>query len=1578
MSKRKLTRNVNAFLATSLVASVVIPTTIPVVHAEESAEVTNLNISNNEKEIVSNSKISSESQSISTEDTVKIEEQVESAEFISVADAIANNSGIATVRGYIVGTAISGTKYDQEAPFDSNTNLGLADDPNETDPAKILPVQLTKGEIREVLNLKENPEYFQIEVTITGSLEPYFSVPGLKSPSTYSIVGQEPEPEVPETPLETISILEARTLGSGEVKVKGTVTAKLKNTLHIQDSTGAIAIYPSSINAQIGDEIIITGTLDDYNGLLQLQNPTIAENIGQVTVPAPLYITGAELNEENESKLVTVENVTLESVNGSSWKNYTATDGTQFTVRDELGTLDLSVGTTYESITGIVQEFNGVFQIIPRNQADILEDSSVVQAVTANPAPGLIPTGTEVTLSTLTDGADIYFTIDGSDPTEEGQLYDEPVVVNDDMNIKAVAIKEGLTSSQVTEFTYTVYNQEEGMQIHDIQGESHNSSLDGTQVQNIQGIVTYQYELGGNHYFHIQTPDDLVDGNPNTSEGIVVFTGNQKASIQVGNLVSVTGTVDEYHIDGYYDTKQDTDLSVTQINARNDRGGKIEVLENNVALPEPVVINASNLPSEVIDNDGFVEFDPQEDAIDFWESLEGMRVEVGTVKAVAPQEHGDLITVLEDRVTDTINGGVLLKEDNANADRIQFKLYDNDAARDFEVATGDKFEGPIQGVVNYGFQNYKIYADYEDMKAKHVVGAAEPETTTIVKDDNKLTIASYNLENFSNNTSETSNDKAQKLARAFVTDMQSPDIIGVTEVQDNNGQDSGNAEASESYERLIQAIEDAGGPRYEYLNIDPIVNEDGGAPNANIRVGFLYNPDRVSLPEGIQAGNATTAVGYEDGQLTHNPGRIDPDNDAFYDSRKPLAAQFNFQGEEVIVIANHWNSKSGDTPLFGSTQPPVYGSEEQRHKIANVVYSFIEDIKTKNPDANIVSVGDFNDFQFSETLKIQEGELMTNMINHVEESDRYTYLYQGNSQVLDHILVSNNLVDNTEIDILHINADFTDMAGRASDHDPVMVQIDLKAKEVPAVEQTFNLQNYDTNQLIINKPSVALKLDNESEIPEGILFTGDYAEIEGNGFANTTLTIRPDNEGTVIDLKGTLVKEIIVEGPYNVQFDNQADGQIIDQINDSFKFTILSDTHFYDKSLGTTGEALENYLANDRKLLIESEEILEAAVQEIKFNDSEVVLISGDLTKDGELIGHQNVAKILEELEAAGKKVYVTHGNHDINNPHAVKFVDGVTEAVDTVTVKEYKELYNDFGYGEAIAQDPNSLSYVVQPKKGVRIIVMDSALYENNFEIGRPETDGEFSDERLTWILDQIKAAKENGDFVFGMTHHGIIQHFGVQDQIFPQYVINNWENVSTKLADAGLNIVFTGHFHAQDAVKKTTESGNVIYDIETGSLVTYPAPYRVVEIANGIVKVDTETVDKIAFDTNGKPFPEYAEEFLVKGMETLVPSTLAQLLESQGLPPELAEQQAQAFTNMPVVPEVDPSITLGDIITDALVQHYTGDEKANPITEGVVNGLQNSEDPMQRFLGNALFTLYNDDTTDNQFEINLNSLNK
>lgn len=941
-------------------------------------------------------------------------------------------------------------------------------------------------------------------------------------------------PVDPEEPAELVSIADARSISLGEtVSIKGIVTAELKNTLQVQDATGGIAVRPTSLDMSLGDEVTLTGTLSDYRGLLQLDRATIVEKTENMGVPTPKVVTGEDVTEEYESQLVTTQNVEIIAVQeGDSWANYTATDGAnEFIVRDENNNLDLAIGNIYESITGIVQQFNDVYQVIPRSLQDIVMDSSMIQPIFANPGSGTFVGSTTITLSTNTSNAKILYTLDGTNPTENGLVYDAPIEITENTTLKAIIKTEEDQIGDVETFEYTITD---ALQIHDIQGDDHESPFDGQTVENLEGIVTYSFALNGSHYYHIQTPDELVDDNPNTSEGIILYSGKNAWPIEVGDLVAVTGEVSEYAIDGFSD-RQQTDLKSTQINVRNDRG-KVTVIEKNVELPEPININKSNLPTEHIDNDGLTEFNPEEDAIDFWESLEGMRVEVGNVKAVAPQEHGDLITVLESRKTNTLNGGVLLEEDNQNPDRIQFRMEPNRPARDFEVATGDRFEGPIEGVVGYSYQNYKIYVSLDVMKEAHVEGKAEPETTTIEKAEDKLTIASYNLENFSNNTSETSADKAQKLARAFAIDMKSPDIIGVTEVQDNNGQDAGGPEANESYERLIAEIEDAGGVKYEYVNIDPAYNKDGGAPNANIRVGILYNPKRVTLTEGIKAGDATTAVGYENGKLTHNPGRIDPTNEAFEDSRKPLAAQFDFQGESVVVIVNHWNSKSGDTPLFGSTQPPQLSSEGQRREIANVVYDFVENIKSKNPDANIVSVGDFNDFQFSNPLKIHEGEFMTNMINKVEESDRYTYLYQGNSQVLDHILVSNHLVNQTEIDILHINADFTDMAGRASDHDPVLIQTTLKKSDEDDQEiedeskynKVYDLVGFNKKKLVIGPDNTLIKMDETSSITDGI-YLKKNATLKGEGLKNTKVVISSSKKGAIVDFTGTEVKEVVIQ-----------------------------------------------------------------------------------------------------------------------------------------------------------------------------------------------------------------------------------------------------------------------------------------------------------------------------------------------------------------------------------------------------------------------------------------------------------------
>ncbi|WP_214801734.1 chitobiase/beta-hexosaminidase C-terminal domain-containing protein [Exiguobacterium sp. s194] len=923
------------------------------------------------------------------------------------------------------------------------------------------------------------------------------------------------EPPAPVTP---ISISDARSKAEGEtVTIKGVVTAKLANTISIQDATGGLSVRPTSLAVNVGDEVVVTGAIGSYRELLQL-NSAVVVSKQAASVPAAQVLTGEQINEDVESELVTVKNVKL----SGSGQNLTATDGTkEFVVRDERGILDLQTDVNYSSITGIVQQFDNTYQIIPRDVSDAVIDASVLRPATAKPGAGTFVGPQDVTLSTTTAGADIYYTLDGSDPKVNGTLYTSPVRIEETKTLK-VAVKSGDAFSAVTTFDYKITDK---IRIHDIQGASHTSPMNGQTVEGVEGVVTYSFVSMGTTYYYIQTPDTEADQDARTSEGIILYGGRSIAGIQVGDLVNVKGLVSEYAIEGYSD-RQQTDMKMTQIDTRN---GSVNVVKSGVTLPTPVKIDASNLPTEFIDSDALAVFNPDKDAIDFWESLEGMRVETGNLKSVSPQQNGDLVTVLEATPTETFNGGILLKKDDANPERIQFRLEPNADARDFDVATGDRFNGPIVGVVGYSYGNYKIQAGLDEMKAAFVKGDAKRETTFIEAEEDKLTIASYNLENFSNNVKETSDEKALKLAKAFVEELNSPDIIGVTEVQDNNGEGTGDSAADQSYQRLIDNIVSIGGKSYKYVNIDPEYNKDGGAPNANIRVGFLYDPERVSLTEGIPAGDATTAVGYENGKLTHNPGRIDPLNPAFNSSRKPLAAQFDFQGENVVVIANHWNSKGGDTGFFGSKQPVVLGSEIQRKQIAQIVHDFVADVKTDNPDANVVALGDFNDFEFSDAMQIFKGDLMTNMVEKVPAVDRYSYVYQGNSQVLDHILVSNRLAATTEIDMIHVNADFTEMSGRASDHDPVLAQIDLTPE--PEVELTrYTVENNKAARLVLQDDFIGVTIGKGTNFKNGIFVRGAYTELTGDPLKNIVVQVKPKEAGAIIDFDGATVKEVIVDG----------------------------------------------------------------------------------------------------------------------------------------------------------------------------------------------------------------------------------------------------------------------------------------------------------------------------------------------------------------------------------------------------------------------------------------------------------------
>src|SRR5699024_3810357 len=575
-------------------------------------------------------------------------------------------------------------------------------------------------------------------------------------------------------------------------------------------------------------------------------------------------------------------------------------------------------------------------------QADITKESdNFTHTVYFSPHAAFIPTGTNITLNTDTDNAQIYYTTDGSDPAKHGELYTGPIRIDTDVTIKAIAQTDELTSNVVTAHSYTVYEEKDVTRIHHIQGEGYESPMLDYLVREIEGIVTYKYTNHDGHFFHFQTPEEHYDGNSKTSEGILVHT-EQADTINVGDLVKVTGTVEDYN-SNRRSGRDETDLSVTQINALHNHGGKIVVKETGVDLPNPVRITSSHIPEKLLSETGFDEFNPKKYALDYWQSIEGMRVEIPSSRAIAPQENADLSVVTEEYETgwNTINGGLRLTKNGPSTQTIQYKLFPNELAQDFTVKTGDKFTEPVTGVVNYELSRYKVYADLNDLNTGLKPGEIKPRKTNINKDEDKLTIASYNMEFFSSDLA-----KAKSLARAFVSDMGSPDIIELTGIHEDQNYDSKEEDTPERYLRLIQEIEAAGGPTYDYINLDSKYSTVNRFSSGNSQIGFLYNGQRVSLAESQEEFSETQQdTVYENEQLTLNPGHIAPTNDVFEQTPPPLAVQFKFQDESILVIATQFNSKLEDDLVFGKSQSQVRGSESKRIKMAQIINNFVKDIE---------------------------------------------------------------------------------------------------------------------------------------------------------------------------------------------------------------------------------------------------------------------------------------------------------------------------------------------------------------------------------------------------------------------------------------------------------------------------------------------------------------------------------------------------------------------------------------------------------------------------------------------------------
>lgn len=390
--------------------------------------------------------------------------------------------------------------------------------------------------------------------------------------------------------------------------------------------------------------------------------------------------------------------------------------------------------------------------------------------------------------------------------------------------------------------------------------------------------------------------------------------------------------------------------------------------------------------------------------------------------------------------------------------------------------------------------------------------------------------------------------------------------------------------------------------------------------------------------------------------------------------------------------------------------------------------------------------------------------------------------------------------------------------------------------------------------------------------------------------------------------------------------------------NGHLKIAIVSDIHYMHPSLlvnnGAAGTAFQNYLDQDPKLVQYSDPIWRRVMGELGAENPDILLVPGDITKDGEKIGHQAMAGFFNQLEQKGTRVYVMPGNHDINNAKA-KLYDGNNDyPADQTSATDFENIYANFGYSEAIARDSNSLSYVAQLEPGLRILSIDASKYEDytNGDVA----EGRIKPQTLAWVLRQLAYAKQQNNTVFAMMHHNLIEHYAGQSQLDPGYVVNDWQTITPTLIDAGLRIIFTGHYHAND-ISSYTHNGKEVVDIQTGSLVTAPCPYRIVTVKNKKLEVKSNTVQSIAASLpGGVSFPTYAGVFLSQHLDGYFSYYLANNL---GVPAPLVTIAAPLFRN-------------------GIMAHFAGDEKMPPDQRAKINNLAT----MSQQLAGIVTTLWTD----------------
>jgi Ca2+-binding RTX toxin-like protein/predicted extracellular nuclease len=823
-----------------------------------------------------------------------------------------------------------------------------------------------------------------------------------------------------------------------------------------------------SVDGDVGPE-------GDENFTVLLSNPSAGATISDGSA------TGTIVNDDGTPPLVTINDVTITEGNaGTSLMTFTVTrtGGT--------GAFDVDWETADGSAT---------------QPSDYIANSGTIHFA----------------MGQMSDTVTVAVTVNGDTDPELSETL--RVLLSNATNFALITDGEGIGTIAADDPLY----------IHMIQGTSYfspilagegitsfNTASAGTVI--VRAIVTAVDNDGPRQGFYIQEEVTDWDSNNFTSEGIFVMTRNDAgvgtvvSGVSVGDLVTVTAHVMEYQ--GFANNMPITALTSPSSIVVNSTGNALPNLVLDAGHPMPTAIMTLVQPDYTDSADGVGDtFDASLYALSFWETVEGMLVTIpdmvvadGFVSTSGGQPifqaysqvHADAdqinsrggYTIAGDPPVgppdtagtedDTIAGGRHLSDGDVNPDIIEIDFtgfaIDAPAGLTASASMGDEL-GDVTGIIDFDFTDRKLFVTGID-PGSFVDHTTTQDVTVLGDDSRSLTVATFNVENL-DPTDPLS--KFQGLAQAIATNLNMPDIISIEEMQDNNGAAAGDGisptgtDASTTWQMLVDALNTLTGAHYQWVDEAPIYNAEGGEQSGNIRVGFLYNTDRVQLGDldpdatlaerrmytdriGDGVRDAGDLIAFSDNMLGAEIQTGDWAN-----TRRSLLGEFTFNGNKVYVTANHFPAKGGSDEFWQFNQNPAAGEPTnagwtQRNNVAQDVYAMLDLIETGAPGSGIVSGGDYNDFYFYRPLTTVTGYTLAdgtarvggsrfdNLTLTLPEAERYTYNFDGRSQAIDHIVVNGMLSAVATYDVVHLNTGFNSSDPTPlSDHDPGLSSFDFRS-----------------------------------------------------------------------------------------------------------------------------------------------------------------------------------------------------------------------------------------------------------------------------------------------------------------------------------------------------------------------------------------------------------------------------------------------------------------------------------------------------------------------------------------------------